>query len=114
LRESGYLEGKNIFIEQRYAGGEFERLRELAAELARLKVDVLVVSGAPAAHAAKKATSIIPIVMTAVADPVGMGLVADLARPRGNITGLSDFNTGVVAKRLELLREVVPSVSRVR
>ncbi len=113
LRESGYLEGKNIFIEQRYAGGEFERLPELAAELARLKVDVLVVAGAPAAHAAKRATSVIPIVMTAVADPVGMGLVANLARPGGNITGLSDFNAGVVAKRLELLREVVPSVSRV-
>ncbi len=113
LRESGYLEGKNIFIEQRYAGGGFERLPELAAELARLKVDVLVVAGAPAAHAAKRATSVIPIVMTAVADPVGMGLVANLARPGGNITGLSDFNAGVVAKRLELLREVVPSVSRV-
>jgi len=113
LRELGYLEGKSIFIEQRYAGGDFERLPELAAELARLKVDVLVVAGAPAAHAAKKASSVIPIVMTAVADPVGMGLVASLARPGGSITGLSDFNTGVVVKRLELLREVVPSVSRV-
>ena len=113
LRELGYLEGKSIFIEQRYAGGEFERLPELAAELARLKVDVFVVAGAPAAHAAKKASSVIPIVMTAVADPVGMGLVASLARPGGSVTGLSDFNTGVVAKRLELLREVAPSVSRV-
>ena len=113
LRELGYLEGKSIFIEQRYAGGEFERLPELAAELARLKVDVFVVAGAPAAHAAKKASSVIPIVMTAVADPVGMGLVASLARPGGSITGLSDFNTGVVAKRLELLKEVAPSVSRV-
>ena len=113
LRELGYLEGKSISIEQRYAGGEFERLPELAAELARLKVDIFVIAGAPAAHAAKKASSVIPIVMTAVADPVGMGLVASLARPGGSITGLSDFNTGVVAKRLELLREVVPSVSRV-
>jgi putative ABC transport system substrate-binding protein len=113
LRELGYLEGKNISIEQRYAGGEFERLPELAAELARLKVDIFVVAGAPAAHAAQKASSVIPIVMIAVADPVGMGLVASLARPGGSITGLSDFNTGVVAKRLELLREVVPSVSRV-
>jgi putative ABC transport system substrate-binding protein len=113
LQELGYLEGKSIFIEQRYAGGEFERLPELAAELARLKVDVFVVAGAPAAHAAKKASSVIPIVMTAVADPVGMGLVASLARPGGSITGLSDFNTGVVVKRLELLREVVPSISRV-
>jgi putative ABC transport system substrate-binding protein len=113
LRELGYVEGKSIFIEQRYAGGEFERLPELAAELARLKVDVFVVAGAPAAHAAKKASSVIPIVMTGVADPVGMGLVASLARPGGSITGLSDFNTGVVVKRLELLREVAPSVSRV-
>jgi len=113
LGELGYLEGKSIFIEQRYAGGEFERLPELAAELARLKVDVFVVAGAPAAHAAKKARSGIPIVITAVADPVGMGLVTSLARPGGSITGLSDFNTGVVAKRLELLREVAPSVSRV-
>ena len=113
LRESGYVEGKNIFVEQRYAGGQFEKLPELAAELVRLKVDVLVVSGAPATHAAKQATSVIPLVMASVADPVGMGLVASLARPGGNITGLSDFNTGVVAKRLEFLREVVPSVSRV-
>src|SRR5882672_8912239 len=113
LGELGYVEGKSIFIEQRYAGGEFERLPELAAELARLKVDVFVVAGAPAAHAAKKARSGIPIVITAVADPVGMGLVTSLARPGGSITGLSDFNTGVVAKRLELLREVAPSVSRV-
>ena len=113
LREFQYVEGKNISIEQRYAGGAFERLQELAVELVHLKVDVLVVAGAPAAHAAKKASSVIPIVMTTIADPVGMGIVADLARPGGNITGLSDFNTGVVAKRLELLREVVPSVSRV-
>jgi putative tryptophan/tyrosine transport system substrate-binding protein len=113
LRELGYLEGKSILIEPRYAGGEFEKLPELAAGLARLKVDVFVVAGAPAAHAAKKASTVIPIVMTAVADPVGMGLVASLARPGGSITGLSDFNTGVVVKRLELLREVAPSVSRV-
>jgi putative tryptophan/tyrosine transport system substrate-binding protein len=113
LRELGYLEGKSVFIEQRYAGGEFARLPALAAELARLKVDVFVVAGAPAAHAAKKASNVIPIVMTAVADPVGMGLVASLARPGGSITGLSDFNTGVVVKRLEFLREVAPSASRV-
>jgi ABC-type uncharacterized transport system substrate-binding protein len=113
LREFGYSEGKSISIEQRYAGGEFERLPELAAELARLKIDIFVIAGAPAAHAAKKASTVIPIVMIAVADPVGMGLVASLARPGGSITGLSDFNTGVVAKRLELLREVVPSASRV-
>jgi putative tryptophan/tyrosine transport system substrate-binding protein len=113
LRESGYVEGKTFFIEQRYAGGQFEKLPELAAELAGLKVDVLVVAGAPAAHAAKKATRVIPIVMTNAADPVGTGLVASLARPGGNVTGLSDFNAGVVAKRLELLKEVVPSASRV-
>ena len=113
LRELGYVEGKSISIEQRYAGGKFDRLPQLAADLTRLQVDVLVVAGAPAAHAAKKASSLIPIVMTAVADPVGMGLVASLARPGGRITGMSDFNTGVVAKRLELLRQVAPSVSRV-
>ena len=113
LREFQYVEGKNISIEERYAGGAFERLQELAVELVHVKVDLLVVAGAPAAHAAKKASSVIPIVMTTIADPVGMGIVANLARPGGNITGLSDFNTGVVAKRLELLREVVPSASRV-
>ncbi len=113
LQELGYLEGKNIVIEQRYAAGQFERLPELAAELVRLKVGVLVVAGAPAAHAAKKATSTIPIVMANAADPVGIGLVASLAHPGGNVTGLSDFNAGVVTKRLELLKEVVPSASRV-
>jgi ABC-type uncharacterized transport system substrate-binding protein len=107
------LEGRTFFIEQRYAGGQFEKLPKLAAELAGLKVDVLVVAGAPAAHAAKNATRVIPIVMTNAADPVGTGLVASLARPGGNVTGLSDFNAGVVAKRLELLKEVVPSASRV-
>jgi putative ABC transport system substrate-binding protein len=113
LRELGYSEGRNIFIEQRYAGGRFEMLPELAAELVRLKVDILVVSGAPASNAARNATSIIPIVMTDVSDPVGIGLVASLPRPGGNVTGLSDFNAGVVAKRLELLKELVPSVLRV-
>jgi putative ABC transport system substrate-binding protein len=113
LSELGYLEGKNIIIEYRYAEGKFERLPDLAAELVRLKVDVLVAEGAPAAHAAKNATSVIPIVMGNAADPVGTGLVASLARPGGNITGLSDFNLGVVTKRLELLKEVVPSASRV-
>jgi ABC-type uncharacterized transport system substrate-binding protein len=113
LRELGYLESRNIFIEQRYAGGRFEMLPELAAELVRLKVDLLIVSGAPASNAAKNATSVIPIVMTDVSDPVGIGLVASLPRPGGNVTGLSDFNAGVVAKRLELLKELLPSVSRV-
>jgi putative ABC transport system substrate-binding protein len=113
LRELGYLEGKNIVIEQRYAAGKFDRLPDLAAELVRLKVDVLVATGAPASHAAKKATSIIPIVMGNAGDPVGTGLVASLARPGGNVTGLSDFNLALVTKRLELLKEVVPAASRV-
>jgi putative ABC transport system substrate-binding protein len=113
LRELGYLEGQNIVIEPRYAGGNFQQLPGLAAELAHVKVDILVAVGAPASLAARKTTSVIPIVMVGVADPVGVGLVDSLARPGGNITGLSDFNAGVVAKRLELLREVVPSASRV-
>ena len=113
LRDLGYVEGKNIVIEYRYADGKYERLPGLAAELVRLKVDILVARGAPAAHAAKNATSTIPIVMGNAADPVGTGLVASLARPGGNITGLSDFNSGVITKRLELLKEVVPTVSRV-
>ena len=111
LRDLGYVEGKNIIIEYRNSD-EYERLPEFVAELVRLNVDVLVAAGAPAAHAAKSATKTIPIVMQS-GDPVGTGLVASLARPGGNITGLSDFTVGVVTKRLELLKEVVPSVSRV-
>ena len=113
LRELGYVDGKNIVIEYRYADGRFERLPNLATELVRLRVDVLVVVGAPAAHAAKNATSVIPIVIGNAADPVGTGLVASLAQPGGNITGLSDFNLGVVTKRLELLKQVVPTATRV-
>src|SRR5215471_4108386 len=113
LRELGYVDGKSIVIEYRYADGRFERLPNLATELVRLRVDVLVVAGAPAAHAAKNATSVIPIVIGNAADPVGTGLVASLARPGGNITGLSDFNLGLVTKRLELLKQVVPTASRV-
>jgi putative ABC transport system substrate-binding protein len=86
LRELGYWDGQNIWIEQRYAGGNFQRLPELAVELARVKVDILVVAGAPATGAAKNATSAIPIVMVGVADPVGIGFVTNLARPGGNIT----------------------------
>jgi len=113
LQELGYLEGKNIVIEQRYAGGKFERLPELAAELVRLKVDVILAGGAPAAHAAKQITTTIPIVMGNAADPVGTGLVQSLARPGGNVTGLSDFFEGVITKRLEILKEVVPTAKRV-
>jgi len=113
LRELGYLEGQNIVIEQRYAIGRSEKLPELLAELVALKVDLLVVAGDPAVHAAKKATNTIPIVMVASPDPVGTLLIASLAHPGGNVTGLSDFHAGVITKRLELLKDVVPSASRV-
>ncbi len=113
LQELGYWEGKNVLIEQRYAAGKFDRLADLAAELIRLKVDVLVTTGAPASRAAKKATSIIPIVMGNAADPVGTGLVASLARPGGNVTGLSILTTELGVKRLELLKETFPKIRRV-
>lgn len=113
LRERGWVGGRNVAIEVRFAAGQFDRLPALAAELLRGEPDVLVVAGAPAAHAAKNATRTMPIVMTNAADPVGTGLVASLARPGGNITGLSDFLAGVVLKRVETLREIVPSASRV-
>jgi putative ABC transport system substrate-binding protein len=113
LRELGYNEGKNINIEYRSAEGNFDRLPELAAKFVNPPVDILVAEGAPAAHAAKNATRAIPIVIGNAADPVRTGLVASLARPGGNITGLSDFNLGVVTKRLELLKEIVPSANRI-
>jgi len=112
LRELGYVEGQNITIEYRYAEKKRHRRSALAAELVRLKVDIIV-SGGGGATAAKNATSTIPIVMTYSADPVKAGLVASLAHPGGNVTGLSDFHGDLVAKRLELLKEVVPSASRV-
>ncbi len=110
LRDLGYAPGRNIVIERRYAEGHFERVPALAAELARLNVDVLIVHGTGAVGA-KQATTTIPIVFVANPDPVGAGVVASLARPGGNATGLSDFHSGLVGKRLELLREVAPSVS---
>lgn len=113
LQKLGYSAGKNILIEQRYAAGKFDRLPDLAAELVGLKVDVLVTTGTPAAHAAKNATSTIPIVIGNAGDPVGTGLVASLARPGGNVTGLSVLNTELSGKRLELLKEVVSTASRV-
>jgi putative ABC transport system substrate-binding protein len=113
MQELGYIEGKNIRIEQRYAAGKFEKLPELAAELIRLNVDVLVIFGDAAILAAKNATSTMPIVMTLHPDPVGDGIVASLARPGGNITGLSDLHTVLATKRLEILKEVVPSASRI-
>jgi putative ABC transport system substrate-binding protein len=109
----GYVQGKNILVEKRYAAGKFDRLPDLAAELVRLKIDVLVTTGTPAAHAAKNATSTIPIVIGNAGDPVGTGLVASLARPGGNVTGLSVLNTELSGKRLELLKEVVPTAARV-
>jgi len=113
LRELGYVEGQNIALEVRWAEGRYERLPALVAELVRLKVDVLVVGTTPGALAAKSATRTIPIVMYAVGDPVGSGLVASLARPGGNLTGLSLFNREISGKRLELLKESLPSISRV-
>jgi putative ABC transport system substrate-binding protein len=113
MQELDYIEGKNIVIEQRYAAGQFERIPDLATELIRLKVDVLVVYGDSAILAAKNATSTIPIVMTVHPDPIGDGIVASLARPGGNVTGLSDLHTVLVTKRFEILKEVVPSASRI-
>jgi ABC-type uncharacterized transport system substrate-binding protein len=112
LRELGYVEGKNIVIEWRFAEGKLDRLPALAAELVRLKVDVIVTAGATATRAAKEATSTIPIVFLQDPDPVGNGLVTSLARPLGNITGLSAMSADLVGKRLELLREVLPKLSR--
>jgi len=113
LRELGYVEGKNIVIEYRYAEGKLDRLPALAAELVRLKVDVIVTAGPPPTRPAKEATSIIPIVMAFDNDPVGNGFVASLAHPGGNITGLSTLRPELSGKRLELLREIVPRLSRV-
>ncbi len=113
LRELGYTEGKNLSIEWRYSQGKSEHFTDLAAELARLDVDVIVAMSTPAALAAQRATGTIPIVMLYVADPKGTGLVASLAQPGGNITGVSDMATDLSAKRLALLKEVVPTLSRV-
>jgi putative tryptophan/tyrosine transport system substrate-binding protein len=113
LDELGYLEGKTIAIEWRWAEDKVERLPELAAELVRLNVDVIVANGTPAIKAAKNATKSIPILMAVVGDPVGIGLVASLARPGGNLTGLSILAPELSGKRLELLKEVVPKLSRV-
>jgi len=113
LRELGYVEGQNIAIEYRSAEGKSERLPGLAAELVRLKVDVIVAAAPPATEAAKRATSTIPIVFAVSGDPVAAGLVASLARPGGNITGLASIAAEVVGKQLELLKGVAPKVSRV-
>ncbi len=113
LRELGYVEGKNILIERRHAEGKLDRLPALAAELVRLNVDVIVTSGPTATRPAKGATSTIPIVMTFDDDPVGSGFVASLARPGGNITGLSTLAPEISGKQLELLKEIVPRLGRV-
>ena len=113
LREHGYVEGKNIVIEYRYAEGKPERLPDLAAELVRLKVDVIVTASGPAILAAKKASATMPIVFASAGDPVGTGLVSSLARPGGNITGLSVMAPDLDGKRLELLKEAFPKIARV-
>ena len=113
LRELGYVEGKNIVIERRHAEGKLDRLPTLAAELVRLNVDVIITSGPTATRPAKGATSTIPIVMTFDDDPVGSGFVASLARPGGNITGLSTLAPEISGKQLELLKEIVPRLNRV-
>ncbi len=113
LRQLGYTEGKNITIEYRFAEGRAERLSNLAVELVNLHMDAIVVIGGQAATAAKQATSTIPIVMVSVGDPVGAGLVASLAKPGGNLTGLSAAHGDISVKWLELLREVVPRAARI-
>src|SRR4249920_3459845 len=113
LRELGYVEGKNIFIEYRFAEGKVDRLPALALALVRLKVGIIVTSASQETRAAKDATNTIPIVMTNEGDPVGTGFVASLARPGGNITGLSTLAPELNGKRIELLREIVPKLSRV-
>ncbi len=113
LQELGYTEGKNIIIKRRHLPGQRKRLLELAAELVRLKVDVIVTSRGGLARDTKKLTTTIPIVFAVSADPVRAGLVDSLARPGGNVTGMSDFHGNLLGKRLELLKEVVPSASRI-
>src|SRR5256885_897316 len=113
MREHGYIEGKNLVIESRFADGVYERLPDLAAELLELKMDVIVADASPSIRAMQKATNTVPIVMGATGDPVGSGFVKSLAQPGGNITGLALMSSDVSAKLLDLLREVVPHLSRV-
>ena len=113
LRDAGYVEGRDVVIEWRYANGDFDRAPELAADLVQRKVDVIVVESTIAARAVMRATSTIPIVMALVSDPVGSGLVTSLAHPGGNVTGLSTMSIEHSAKRLQLLKETIPRLSRV-
>jgi putative tryptophan/tyrosine transport system substrate-binding protein len=112
LRELGWIDGHTIAIEYRWAEGRLERFAQIAAEFVRLKVDLIFTHGTAPALAAKQATSFIPIVFAAMADPIGNGLVASLARPGGNLTGLSNQAADLTSKRIELLREVVPGLRR--
>src|SRR5689334_22309506 len=112
LHDLGYVEGKTILIEYRWAEGNYDRLPTLITELIALKVDVIVTAGTPAALAVKKATTSIPLVMVAVGDPVGTGLVASLGRPGGNATGLTSIAPELEGKRMELLKEALPKISR--
>jgi putative ABC transport system substrate-binding protein len=113
LRDLGYVEGRNISIEFRWAEGNYERLHAFAAELVRLKVDIILTHGTPGAQAARKATTSIPIIVSAISDPVATGLVASLRRPGGNLTGLMFFTQELNEKRLELVREVFPNARRI-
>jgi putative tryptophan/tyrosine transport system substrate-binding protein len=113
LRDAGYVEGRDVVVEWRYANGDYARVPELAADLLQRKVDVIVVQSTPAAQAVKRATSTIPIVVASVADPVGSGLVENLAHPGGNVTGLSLMSTELNTKRLQLLKETLPRLTRV-
>jgi putative ABC transport system substrate-binding protein len=110
LRDLGYIEGKNLIIEYRFGDGNYDQLPNLAAQLVHLNLDVLVTFAAPGTQAAKSATSIIPIVMAVTADAVGTGLIASLAHPGGNVTGTTVLNPELMAKRLELLKEIVPAI----
>ena len=112
LRELGWIDGRTVAIEYRWAGGRSERFAEFAAEFVRLKVDIILTHNTPPVLAAKQATSVIPIVFATAADPVSTGVVASLARPGGNVTGLSSQGTDTAGKRIELLREVVPALRR--
>ena len=113
LRQLGYEEGKNLVIEYRWAESQYDRLPDLAAELVKLRIDVLVAHSTPGVRAAKQATSTIPVVMAIVGDPIAAGLVESLSRPGGNLTGLTFFFAEIAAKRVELIKEAIPTLTRV-